>query len=140
MPSDRKAKRASSAKAKSAIKPKAAPEDGLPAEEVEEGLEDELVEDVEGLSLSRQGSKRASRQKSTSAGKAGGSGGGAAAPSSKPSTPSQDSGRSCTGVLASHPQSRDIHISSLTLLNFGSMLLEDANLELNFGRYGTMTI
>lgn len=45
-----------------------------------------------------------------------------------------DTGRSCTGVLASHPQSRDVHISSFTLLYHGHMLLEDANLELNFGR------
>lgn len=45
-----------------------------------------------------------------------------------------DSGRTCAGVLSSHPQSRDVHVSSLTLLYHGHMLLEDADLELNFGR------
>jgi ATP-binding cassette, subfamily F, member 2 len=45
--------------------------------------------------------------------------------------------RSCTGVLASHPQSRDIHIDSFTLLFHGHELLADARLELNFGRYVT---
>jgi ATP-binding cassette, subfamily F, member 2 len=42
--------------------------------------------------------------------------------------------RSCTGVLASHPQARDIHIDSFTLLFHGHELLADARLELNFGR------
>ncbi len=45
-----------------------------------------------------------------------------------------DTGRSCTGVLASHPQSRDIHVASFTLLYFGHDLLVDADLELNYGR------
>lgn len=45
-----------------------------------------------------------------------------------------DTGRSCTGILTSHAQSRDVHISSFTLLYHGHMLLEDAELELNFGR------
>lgn len=45
--------------------------------------------------------------------------------------------RSCTGVLASHPQSRDIHIEQFTMLFHGHDLLVDANLELNYGRrYG----
>lgn len=45
--------------------------------------------------------------------------------------------RSTTGVLASHPQSRDIHIDSLTLLFHGHELLTDTKLELNYGRrYG----
>lgn len=45
--------------------------------------------------------------------------------------------RSCTGVLASHPQSRDIHIESFTMLFHGHELLADTQLELNFGRrYG----
>mmetsp|Transcript_4055 Transcript_4055/g.8766 ORF Transcript_4055/g.8766 Transcript_4055/m.8766 type:complete len:605 (-) Transcript_4055:1170-2984(-) len=49
----------------------------------------------------------------------------------------QDTGRSCTGVLTSHPQSRDIHIESFTLLYYGHDLLVDAHLELNYGRrYG----
>eukprot|EP00201_Polytomella_parva_P020745 CAMPEP_0175039446 /NCGR_PEP_ID=MMETSP0052_2-20121109/586_1 /TAXON_ID=51329 ORGANISM="Polytomella parva, Strain SAG 63-3" /NCGR_SAMPLE_ID=MMETSP0052_2 /ASSEMBLY_ACC=CAM_ASM_000194 /LENGTH=607 /DNA_ID=CAMNT_0016301295 /DNA_START=188 /DNA_END=2011 /DNA_ORIENTATION=+ len=50
-----------------------------------------------------------------------------------------DTGRSCTGVLASHPQSRDIHVTSFTLLYHGHDLLVDANLELNHGRrYGLL--
>ena len=45
--------------------------------------------------------------------------------------------RSTTGVLTSHPQSRDIHIESVTLLFHGHELLADTNLELNYGRrYG----
>ncbi|EFJ42281.1 hypothetical protein VOLCADRAFT_67235 [Volvox carteri f. nagariensis] len=51
----------------------------------------------------------------------------------------QDAGRSCTGVLASHPQSRDVHVASFTLLYYGHDLLVDADLELNFGRrYGLL--
>eukprot|EP00197_Chlamydomonas_leiostraca_P012156 CAMPEP_0202866876 /NCGR_PEP_ID=MMETSP1391-20130828/8410_1 /ASSEMBLY_ACC=CAM_ASM_000867 /TAXON_ID=1034604 /ORGANISM="Chlamydomonas leiostraca, Strain SAG 11-49" /LENGTH=447 /DNA_ID=CAMNT_0049546863 /DNA_START=81 /DNA_END=1420 /DNA_ORIENTATION=- len=50
-----------------------------------------------------------------------------------------DNGRSCTGVLASHPQSRDVHIDSFTLLYHGHDLLVDARLELNHGRrYGLL--
>jgi ATP-binding cassette subfamily F protein 2 len=45
-----------------------------------------------------------------------------------------DNGRSCTGVLTSHPESRDAQISSFTLLFHGHQLLVDAELELNFGR------
>ena len=46
-----------------------------------------------------------------------------------------DNGRSCTGVLSSHPESRDCHISSFTLLYHGHQLLVDAELQLNFGRW-----
>lgn len=46
-----------------------------------------------------------------------------------------DNGRSCTGVLTSHPQSRDVHIDSFTLLFHGHDLLVDARLELNYGRW-----
>lgn len=47
------------------------------------------------------------------------------------------SDRCCTGVLESHVDSRDVHIGSLTLLFHGAELLQDATLELNFGRrYG----
>jgi len=47
--------------------------------------------------------------------------------------------RSCTGVLTSHPQSRDIHIESFTLLFHGHELLADSKLELNYGRrYGLL--
>ncbi|CAK0734018.1 ATP-binding cassette sub- F member 1 [Coccomyxa viridis] len=45
--------------------------------------------------------------------------------------------RSCTSILTSHPQSRDIHLESFTLLFHGHELLVDTDLELNFGRrYG----
>ena len=42
--------------------------------------------------------------------------------------------RSCTGILTSHPQSRDLQFEKFTLLFHGHMLLEDTNLELNYGR------
>lgn len=42
--------------------------------------------------------------------------------------------RSCTGVRTSHPQSRDVHFDSFTLLYHGHELLMDTRLELNFGR------
>ena len=47
--------------------------------------------------------------------------------------------RACTGVLTSHPQSRDIHFESFTLLFHGHELLADSTLELNYGRrYGLL--
>lgn len=45
------------------------------------------------------------------------------------------SNRTCTGVLTSHPDSRDIQIISLNLLFHGHELLKDTQLELNYGRY-----
>lgn len=42
--------------------------------------------------------------------------------------------RSTTGVLTSHPQSRDIHFESFSLLYHGHELLADTQLELNYGR------
>ena len=45
------------------------------------------------------------------------------------------SDRACTGILTSHPQSRDIHFESFSLLFHGHELLQDSDLELNFGRY-----
>lgn len=42
--------------------------------------------------------------------------------------------RSCTGVLNSHPQSRDIQFASFGLLYHGHELLADTTLELNYGR------
>lgn len=42
--------------------------------------------------------------------------------------------RSTTGVLTSHPQSRDIHFESFSLLYHGHELLTDTRLELNYGR------
>lgn len=45
--------------------------------------------------------------------------------------------RSSTGVLASHPDSRDVHIERLSVAVHGAELLIDAKLELNCGRrYG----
>ena len=44
------------------------------------------------------------------------------------------SDRTVTGVLTSHPQSRDVHIESVTLLFHGHQLLEDTAIELNHGR------
>jgi len=45
--------------------------------------------------------------------------------------------RTCTGVLASHPDSRDIKIDSFSLNYHGVRLIEDSVIELNYGRrYG----
>lgn len=45
--------------------------------------------------------------------------------------------RSCTGVLASHLDSRDLHIHNLSILFHGAELLLDSTLEINVGqRYG----
>lgn len=45
--------------------------------------------------------------------------------------------RSSTGVLASHPESRDLHLESLSITFHGAELLCDTKLELNCGRrYG----
>ena len=45
--------------------------------------------------------------------------------------------RACTGVLASHPEGRDIHIHQFSLTFYGQEILVDAELELNNGRrYG----
>jgi len=49
------------------------------------------------------------------------------------------SDRTCTGVLCSHPQSRDIHIESLSVTFHGHDLIVDSELELNYGRrYGLL--
>lgn len=45
------------------------------------------------------------------------------------------SDRACTGILSSHPQSRDVHFESFSLLFHGHELLQDSDLELNFGRW-----
>lgn len=68
-------------------------------------------------------------------------GGGGAANSSTPSNGVESSlvlsNRACTGVITSHPQSRDIQIQSLTVLFHGHELLTDTEIDLNFGRrYG----
>uniref|UniRef100_A0A674BMY2 ATP binding cassette subfamily F member 2 n=1 Tax=Salmo trutta TaxID=8032 RepID=A0A674BMY2_SALTR len=47
--------------------------------------------------------------------------------------------RAVTGVLASHPNSTDVHIASLSLTFHGQELLTDTSLELNSGRrYGLL--
>uniref|UniRef100_A0A6N2KZP4 ABC transporter domain-containing protein n=1 Tax=Salix viminalis TaxID=40686 RepID=A0A6N2KZP4_SALVM len=49
----------------------------------------------------------------------------------------QISDRTCTGILCSHPQSRDIRIESLSVTFHGHDLIVDSELELNYGRrYG----
>ncbi|KAG0488359.1 hypothetical protein HPP92_007170 [Vanilla planifolia] len=49
------------------------------------------------------------------------------------------SDRTCTGVLCSHPLSRDIRIESLALTFHGHDLIVDSELELNYGRrYGLL--
>ncbi|XP_051134080.1 ABC transporter F family member 1 [Andrographis paniculata] len=51
----------------------------------------------------------------------------------------QLSDRTCTGVLCSHPLSRDIRIESLSLTFHGHELIVDTELELNYGRrYGLL--
>lgn len=47
------------------------------------------------------------------------------------------SNRACTGVITSHPQSRDIQIERLTLLFHGHELLMDSELHLNYGRFSS---
>ena len=42
--------------------------------------------------------------------------------------------RTCTGILTSHPQSRDIQFENFSLLFHGHELITDTNLELNYGR------
>ncbi|CAN4120355.1 unnamed protein product [Withania somnifera] len=49
------------------------------------------------------------------------------------------SDRTCTGVLCSHPLSRDIRIESLSVTFHGHDLIVDSELELNYGRrYGLL--
>ncbi|KAJ7981040.1 ABC transporter family protein [Quillaja saponaria] len=51
----------------------------------------------------------------------------------------QISDRTCTGVLCSHPLSRDIRIESLSVTFHGHDLIVDTELELNYGRrYGLL--
>ena len=46
---------------------------------------------------------------------------------------------SVSGVLTSHPESRDLHLSTISLRYHGAELLTDANCELNAGRrYGLL--
>ena len=47
--------------------------------------------------------------------------------------------RACTGVLASHPDCRDVQLIGVTITFHGVELLSDTKLELNAGRrYGLL--
>jgi len=47
--------------------------------------------------------------------------------------------RACTGVLASHPDSRDVHLINVSLTFHGVELIKDTKIELNCGRrYGLL--
>ena len=48
--------------------------------------------------------------------------------------------RTCTGILTSHPQSRDIQFENFSLLFHGHELISDTNLELNYGRSASSTV
>ncbi|KAL6195814.1 hypothetical protein ACLB2K_031432 [Fragaria x ananassa] len=95
--------------------------------------------------------KKAAQKKAAAAAKRGGKA--AAAASSKSASESQNgadklangveimriSDRNCTGVLCSHPLSRDIRIESLSVTFHGHDLIVDSELELNYGRrYGLL--
>lgn len=48
---------------------------------------------------------------------------------------------SATGVLLSHPESRDLHLGQITLRYHGAELLVDGKVELNNGRrYGLLGV
>lgn len=94
--------------------------------------------------------KKAAQKKAAAAAKRGGK---AAASSKSASTAAQGgvdkvadgiselmiSDRNCTGVLCSHPMSRDIRIESLSVTFHGHDLIVDSMLELNYGRrYGLL--
>jgi len=95
--------------------------------------------------------KKAAQKKAAAAAKRGGKS--TAAASSKSASESQNgadklangldsmkiSDRNCTGVLCSHPLSRDIRIESLSVTFHGHDLIVDSELELNYGRrYGLL--
>ncbi|KAL6204864.1 hypothetical protein ACLB2K_022131 [Fragaria x ananassa] len=95
--------------------------------------------------------KKAAQKKAAAAAKRGGKA--AAAASSKSASESQNgadklangvesmriSDRNCTGVLCSHPLSRDIRIESLSVTFHGHDLIVNSELELNYGRrYGLL--
>ncbi|KAI5389028.1 ATP-binding cassette sub- F member 1, variant 2 [Lathyrus oleraceus] len=89
--------------------------------------------------------KKAAQKKAAAAAKRGGKAAVAAA-SSKAADKVADkiadiriSDRTCTGVLCSHPLSRDIRIESLSVTFHGHDLIVDSELELNYGRrYGLL--
>ncbi|KAK7261313.1 hypothetical protein RIF29_27622 [Crotalaria pallida] len=92
--------------------------------------------------------KKAAQKKAAAAAKRGGKA--AASASSKAASAAADkvangiaeihiSDRNCTGVLCSHPLSRDIRIESLSVTFHGHDLIVDSELELNYGRrYGLL--
>ncbi|GAB4850734.1 ATP-binding cassette sub- F member 1 [Ancistrocladus abbreviatus] len=96
--------------------------------------------------------KKAAQKKAAAAAKRGGKAAAAAASSKAAAADSQSvdkvtngvgelriSDRTCTGVLCSHPLSRDIRIESLSLTFHGHDLIVDSELELNYGRrYGLL--
>ncbi|KAE8674579.1 ATP-binding cassette sub-family F member 2 [Hibiscus syriacus] len=98
--------------------------------------------------------KKAAQKKAAAAAKRGGKAAAAAASSKAEETSTADNGvdkvsdkvsmlqisdRTCTGVLCSHPLSRDIRIESLSVTFHGHDLIVDSTLELNYGRrYGLL--
>ncbi|KAL6662033.1 hypothetical protein ACP70R_001417 [Stipagrostis hirtigluma subsp. patula] len=90
--------------------------------------------------------KKAAQKKAAAAAKRGGKAPASSTSSDKAAHKASDavatlrlSDRTCTGVLASHPLSRDIHIESLSLTFHGHDLIVDSELELNYGRrYGLL--
>ncbi|KAK7404779.1 hypothetical protein VNO78_05737 [Psophocarpus tetragonolobus] len=93
--------------------------------------------------------KKAAQKKAAAAAKRGGKAAAAAviaAASSKAADKAangianmQISDRTCTGVLCSHPLSRDVRIESLSVTFHGHDLIVDSELELNYGRrYGLL--
>ncbi|KDP43990.1 hypothetical protein JCGZ_05457 [Jatropha curcas] len=99
--------------------------------------------------------KKAAQKKAAAAAKRGGKSAAAAASSKAAATAAADdasvdklsngvgtiqiSDRTCTGVLCSHPLSRDIRIESLSVTFHGHDLIVDSLLELNYGRrYGLL--
>ncbi|XP_038901006.1 ABC transporter F family member 1 [Benincasa hispida] len=97
--------------------------------------------------------KKAAQKKAAAAAKRGGKAAAAAASSKAAAAESQNgvdklvngvdalqlSDRTCTGVLCSHPLSRDIRIESLSVTFHGHDLIVDSELELNYGRrYGLL--
>ncbi|WVZ89987.1 hypothetical protein U9M48_036328 [Paspalum notatum var. saurae] len=101
--------------------------------------------------VSEASKKKAAQKKAAAAAKRGGKAAAASSSSSSSSAAAAAekaangvaalklSDRTCTGVLASHPLSRDIHIESLSLTFHGHDLIVDSELELNYGRrYGLL--
>ncbi|MCL7022850.1 hypothetical protein MKW94_029548 [Papaver nudicaule] len=99
--------------------------------------------------VSEASKKKAAQKKAAAAAKRGGKSVAAAASSKSTDNGSEKlvngvesltiSDRTCTGVLCSHPLSRDIRIESLSVTFHGHDLIVDSELELNYGRrYGLL--